>query len=143
MVIRNLLGKVRKLGLTGLTGILAFGLGNKASAQEFALQNSNIVQFGARNYSSKWSYGPIVNSSGFYVQFGRGLTDSITAFAEGFVENPVINEGFHLYGYPDNAVDISPNHYIGGMGIGARSKFFKSDDNAWSVCGELKLSRLP
>jgi len=154
MVIKNLLNKARKLSLAGLTSVLLFAPIDLAptnivpptpapvQAQEIAPQNQNFVQFGARNSTSKWSYGPMVDSSGFYVQVGRGLTDRFTAFVEGYVENPVINEGFSLHSNPDNTFDVSPNTYIAGFAIGARGKFFETEDKKWSVCGEVRLSRL-
>jgi len=139
MKVRKLLKKARTFGLAGIS---ALGVGSQASAQEFAPQNRNIVEVGAYNSSSEWSYGPRVDINGFYVQVGRGLSDSLTAFLEGSVGNPVIKDGFSRPGHPDETFNVSPNHYIAGMAIGGRVKIFESEDKSTSLCGEVKLSRL-
>lgn len=143
MGIRKLLKKARNLGLAG---ILALGISNgKTNAQEIAPANANVIQFGGFNSSFTWSKGgpagtkgPKVDTDGFYVQVGHGLTDNFTAFIEGSVENPVFNEGFTRPGYNETA-DISPNHFIAGAGIGCRGRFFRNE--VFSIAGEFKVSR--
>ncbi len=132
---------LRNLKFAGLVGVLALALSGKAEPQQIAPENGNFIQAGARNYSSKWSYGPEVERTGFYLQAGHGISNKLTAYAEVFTEIPAIKEGLQRPGHPEETFNVSPNHFIAGMAAGGRSRVYESKDKTFSLCTEARVSR--
>jgi hypothetical protein len=139
MAIKDLLKGLVRLCLAGA---LTFSASNQAKSEEFALENQNVLKLGFKTDNCAWTYGPKYNSNGPYVQIGRGFSNNVTIYGEFSLENVVLNNGLEQPGNKGNYADVSPNHPIPGIGIGARAKVYENEDLGLRVCGDLKCSRL-
>lgn len=152
MALRKLAKRAKLFGL-GLAGLVMIGAGRteKVNAQEcaelfaednraknqayehspgFALDNGNLLRFGAYNDTCNWTdgapgqkkTGPRVSRAGVYIEVGHGLTNNCTTYIKVGAENPVVVNGISKKDDFNDTYNVSPNHFVPMAGIGVRFK---------------------